>query len=52
MIKTLSKLQKVNLRDFWEHEAREFTPWLAQQDNLDILSEDVQANMDVVLIYI
>lgn len=48
MIKKLSKLQQVNLRDFWEHEAREFTPWLAQQDNLDILSEEIEVDINFI----
>ena len=36
---TLSKLQRVPLREVWKHEAAEFTPWLAEQDNLDTLAE-------------
>ena len=33
----LEKLETADLRDAWEHEARDFTPWLA--DNLDRLTD-------------
>jgi hypothetical protein len=39
MTPTLGKLQRINLRDAWKHEASEFTPWLAQTENLDLLAE-------------
>ncbi len=37
--KTLSKLERVPLREAWKHEAGEFTPWLAEPDNLNALAE-------------
>ena len=37
--KTLSKLERVPLREAWKHEAGEFTPWLAEPDNLNGLAE-------------
>jgi len=48
MKKSLSKLNKVELRDVWGHEAIDFTNWLAQQENLDALSEEI--GIDVKLI--
>lgn len=39
MTKNLSKLERVPLRDAWKHEANEFTPWLAETDNLNALSD-------------
>jgi hypothetical protein len=39
MSKNLSKLERVPLRDAWKHEANEFTPWLAETDNLNALSD-------------
>lgn len=35
----LSKLRRVPLREAWKHEAGEFTPWLAELDNLNALSD-------------
>lgn len=35
--KTIGKLQRVPLREVWENEASDFTPWL--QENLDVLNE-------------
>jgi hypothetical protein len=35
----LGKLQRINLREAWKHEAAEFSPWLAQSDNLALLAE-------------
>lgn len=35
----LSKLERVQLREAWKHEANEFTPWLAQAENLDALAQ-------------
>ena len=48
MKKNLSKLNKVELRDVWGHEAIDFTNWLAQQENLDALSEEVGVDIKLV----
>lgn len=37
--KPLSKLERVPLREAWKHEALEFTPWLAEADNLNLLAD-------------
>lgn len=36
---TLSKLERVSLREAWKHEAGDFTPWLAESDNLNALAD-------------
>lgn len=35
----LGKLERIPLRKAWSHEAGEFSPWLAQADNLNLLAE-------------
>lgn len=35
----LSKLKRVPLREAWKHESGDFTPWLAEQENLNTLAE-------------
>ena len=32
-----SKLEKVDLREVWKHEALDFTNWLAKPENLELL---------------
>lgn len=40
-IVALARLEAVPLREAWPHEAANFTPWLAQPDNLALLAESV-----------
>ncbi|MCX5952030.1 MAG: hypothetical protein NTZ40_00700 [Cyanobacteria bacterium] len=35
----LSKLERVPLREAWNQEASDFTPWLAEDNNLQALAE-------------
>jgi hypothetical protein len=35
----LSKLERVPLREAWNQEASNFTPWLAEDNNLQALAE-------------
>ncbi len=39
MKKPLSKLERVPLREAWKHEANDFTPWLAEENNLNTLAD-------------
>lgn len=39
MVQSLGKLEKVDIRKIWEHEALSFTPWLASPDNLTLLGD-------------
>lgn len=48
MKRQLSKLMKVALRDVWEHEALDFTNWLAQEENLDLLSEEIGVEIKLI----
>lgn len=40
-VQPLSKLVKVELKEAWPHEAFNFTPWLAEQENLDALGNEL-----------
>jgi hypothetical protein len=41
MTMALGKLSKVDLRKIWKHEALDFTRWLSDRENLDLLSEEI-----------
>ena len=44
----LDKLKQIkDLREIWPNEAKDFTPWLAKEDNLALLSETI--GIDIVL---
>lgn len=38
---SLSRLKKVDLRTAWKHEATDFTNWLAQEENLSLLGDEI-----------
>lgn len=44
----LSKLEKVNLREVWKHEATDFTNWLAKPENLELLSDEIGINISLI----
>lgn len=46
-MKTLGKLQKVELRDYWADEARDFTPWLAKEENIEELSNTIGIDIEI-----
>lgn len=41
----LSKFTKVPLREIWQHEALDFTKWLAMNDNLTLLGEELALDL-------
>lgn len=43
----LGSLTKINVRDVWKDEAKDFTPWLAQEDNIRILSKEIGIELEV-----
>lgn len=44
----LGKLEKIkDLRKVWPHEASDFTPWLAQEDNIALLSDAIGIDISV-----
>ena len=44
----LSKLKKVDLREEWQHEAADFTNWLAEDENLQLLSEEIGIDISLI----
>ena len=43
----LGRLIKVPLRKFWGDEESDFTPWLAREENINLLSETVRMELEV-----
>lgn len=43
----LGHLVKVNLLEVWEKEARDFTPWLAEKENIKLLSEVLNIDLEL-----
>lgn len=44
----LARLEKVELRIQWNDEARDFTPWLAEDDNIELLGETIGMELEVI----
>lgn len=44
----LSRLTKVQLREAWPHEASDFTNWLAEEENLQLLSDEIGIDISLV----
>lgn len=45
--KPLGRLQKVDLRDAWSSESSDFTPWLAQEENLNLLGDAIGIELEL-----
>ena len=43
----LGKLKKVDLRTYWKSEDRDFTPWLAEEENIKELSDAIGIDLEV-----
>ena len=44
----LGKLEKVDIREIWKKEAKDFTTWLAREDNLTLLSDEIGISMNLI----
>ena len=45
--KNLGRLEKVDLREAWTSESSDFTPWLAQEQNLKLLGESIGLELEL-----
>ena len=44
---SLGRLEHVDLRSYWEREDTDFTPWLAQEENLQLLGETIGMELEL-----
>lgn len=44
----LGKLEKVDLRKVWEHEARDFSDWLVKDENLALLADELGIEIEAI----
>lgn len=45
--KELGTLTKLDLREVWDSEATDFTPWLAEEDNLKLLGDTIGLDLEL-----
>jgi len=43
----LGQLEALNLREYWKDESREFTPWLAEEQNIALLGKVIGMQLEV-----
>lgn len=43
----LGQLLKVDLREIWQTEDRDFTPWLAREEHLQILGDTIGLELEL-----
>ncbi len=46
-MQSLGRLEPVNVREYWKNEATDFTPWLAQDVNIQLLSQTINLDLEV-----
>jgi hypothetical protein len=44
---TLGKIKKLNMRKIWKNEASDFTPWLANDENITLLGRAIGFELEV-----
>ena len=44
---SLGRLEKVDLRKYFKNEAKDFTPWLAEEENLQLLGETLGIDIEL-----
>jgi hypothetical protein len=46
-VTSLGKLESVNIRTVWKNESGDFTPWLAEEENLKILGDTIGIELEL-----
>jgi len=46
--KQLGRMEQADLREVWQDEAKDFTPWLASEAGLDLLGETIGLELELV----
>jgi NADH:ubiquinone oxidoreductase subunit C len=44
----ISKIKQIDLRKAWKHEANDFTNWLAEEENLSLLSDEIGIDLKLI----
>jgi hypothetical protein len=44
----LGRIEQVELREIWKHEASNFTKWLSMSENLDLLSDEIDVELSLI----
>ena len=47
MERNLGKLERIDPREYWKDEAKDFTPWLAQEENLELLGDTIGLQIEL-----
>ena len=47
-VSILGKLETVNIRDVWKKEAADFSKWLAKEENLSLLGDEIGISMNLI----
>ncbi len=50
MTQTLGRLEKVDIKSIWRTEYNHFTPWLAREENINLLAEELKTDLEIVAI--
>lgn len=43
----LGKIEKLSIRDQWKNEEYDFTPWLAREENIQLLGDEINLDLEV-----
>lgn len=44
---SLGRLKRVSIREIWKNEASDFTPWLAEPENISLLGDTIGMELEV-----